>query len=124
MCAAAPRRGQKLLRTQLPRRPATSRACVLVAAQGIFSYARRFNQPVAAWDVGQVTDMQVRCCPASRDRGLLRTQLPRRPATSRARVLVVAQNMFSYANVFNQPVEAWDVGQVTSMQVRCRPIWD
>ena len=32
-----------------------------------------------------------------------------------------AQSMFSWASAFNQPVEAWDVGQVTSMHVRRRP---
>ena len=88
----------------------------------MFSRATAFNQPVAAWDVGQVTYMQVRRRPRPGGvGGLLCTQLPRRSATSRARVLVVAQSMFGYARSFNQPVEAWDVGQVTSMQVRCRP---
>ena len=85
----------------------------------MFIYARAFNQPVEAWDVGQVTNMQVRRRPVSQDRGLLHTQLPSRSATSRARVLVVAQNMFYYANSFNQPVDAWDVGKVSSMGVRC-----
>jgi len=33
----------------------------------------------------------------------------------------VAQSMFHSASSFNQPVEAWDVGQVTTMNVRCRP---
>ena len=112
---------QGLLRTQLPRRPATSRACVLVAAQGTFSYARRFNQPVAAWDVGQVTDMQVRRRPASQDRGLLRTQLPRRSGHTPYVCAGATQSMFSNAAVFNQPVEAWDVGQVASMSVRRSP---
>ena len=31
------------------------------------------------------------------------------------------QEMFRYAAVFNQPLEAWDVGQVASMSVRRRP---
>ena len=31
-----------------------------VAAQGMFQVASSFNQPVEAWDVGQVTDMSVR----------------------------------------------------------------
>ena len=33
----------------------------------------------------------------------------------------VAQTMFSGASAFNQPVEAWAVGQVTSISVRRRP---
>ena len=37
-------------------------------------------------------------------------------------VLVAAQGMFSSATAFNQPVEAWDVGQVTNMGVRRRPL--
>ena len=32
-----------------------------------------------------------------------------------------AQSMFSRAQEFNQPVAAWDVGQVTNMKVRRRP---
>ena len=32
-----------------------------------------------------------------------------------------AQSMFSSASSFNQPVEAWDVGRVISMNVRRRP---
>ena len=34
-----------------------------------------------------------------------------------------AQFMFNEAAAFNQPLEAWDVGQVTTMQVRRRPSW-
>ena len=33
----------------------------------------------------------------------------------------VAQWMFNSAGAFNQPLGAWDVGQVTNMQVRRRP---
>ena len=29
----------------------------------MFYYANSFNQPVAAWDVGKVTNMEVRRCP-------------------------------------------------------------
>ena len=57
-------------------------------AQEMFNLAVHFNQPVAAWDVGQVTSMYF---------------------------------MFRNGWDFNQPVEAWDVGQVTSMSVRRRP---
>ena len=90
----------------------------------MFSYASVFNQPVAAWDVGQVTDMQVRRRPASQDRGLLRTQLPRRSGHTPHVCAGATQSMFSNAAVFNQPVEAWDVGQVTTMRVRCHLRWD
>ena len=41
------------------------------AAQSMFSYARSFNQPLAAWDVGQVKYMSVRRRPASTSWGLL-----------------------------------------------------
>ena len=90
----------------------------------MFSYASVFNQPVAAWDVGQVTDMQVRRRPASQDWGLLRTQLPRRSGHTPYVCAGATQSMFSNAAVFNQPVEAWDVGQVTTMRVRCHLRWD
>ena len=33
-----------------------------------------------------------------------------------------AQSMFYSASSFNQPLAAWDVGQVTNMQVRHRPV--
>ena len=46
------------------------------AAQYMFYYANSFNQPVAAWDVGKVTNMEVRRCPRL-GRVLLRIQLPR-----------------------------------------------
>ena len=32
----------------------------------------------------------------------------------------VTQGVFDYASAFNQPVEAWDVGQVIRMDVRRR----
>ena len=35
----------------------------------------------------------------------------------------VAQGMFEAAKVFNQPLAAWDVGQVVDMEVRRRPHW-
>ena len=55
-------------------------------AQGMLERANVFNQPVAAWDVGKVTNMVVRRCPRL-GRVLLRIQLPRGVATSRACVL-------------------------------------
>ena len=45
-------------------------------AQQMFHYTNSFNQPLAAWDVGQVTNMGVRRRPRL-GRLLLRTQLPR-----------------------------------------------
>ena len=57
------------------------------AAQSMFHSATAFNQPLEAWDVGNVSSMQVRCR-LRRGLGLLCTQLPRRSATHRARVLV------------------------------------
>ena len=56
-------------------------------AQNMFHTARAFNQPLAAWDVGQVTDMQVCRCPASGSGARAHTQLLRGAATSRVRVL-------------------------------------
>ena len=85
----------------------------------MFYYANSFNQPVAAWDVGKVTNMEVRRCPRL-GWVLLRTQLPR--GVARACVCAgAAQDMFYYANSFNQPVAAWDVGKVTNMEVRRCP---
>ena len=56
-------------------------------AQNMFYNARAFNQPLAAWDVGQVTDMQVCRCPAFGSGARAHTQLLRGAATSRVRVL-------------------------------------
>ena len=56
-------------------------------AQNMFQSARAFNQPLAAWDVGQVTDMQVCRCPAFGSGARAHTQLLRGAATSRVRVL-------------------------------------
>ena len=36
------------------------------------------------------------------------------------RARAAAQRMFMSASAFNQPVEAWDVGKVTNMDVRRR----
>ena len=90
------------------------------AAQNMFQSASSFNQSVDAWNVGQVTDMQVCCRPASGSQGsCTHTPLwgPHKPCACAG----AAQYMFSSASSFNQPVEAWDVGQVTTMQVRRRP---
>ena len=96
------------------------------AAQNMFQNARAFNQPLAAWDVGQVTSMQVRRRPASGFGAPAHTQLLSGAVTSRVLVttcvrVLAAQYMFRYASAFNQPLAAWDVGQVTTMQVRCPP---
>ena len=115
----------------------TQRARAVCAAQNMFYSASAFNQPVAAWDVGQVTSMLVRRRPP-RERGRVGVvgqglsfatlwRIPRaRPfvtgaLTQRARAVCAAQNLFYVASAFNQPVEAWDVGQVNSMRVRRHP---
>jgi len=36
----------------------------------------------------------------------------------------VVQRIFSDNHAFNQPVETWDVGKVTNMEVRRRPRWE
>ena len=171
------RQGHKApARTQLLReRPQAVCACA-GAAQTMFYYASAFNQPLAAWDVGQVINMNVRRRPASGSQGFTHS-CACGAATSHVRVLVrrricsipralstslwtlgtlarsptcrcatalrqghrapthtrrsgghkpcacagAAQSMFSRASAFNQPVEAWDVGQVTNMQVCRRP---
>ena len=57
------------------------------AAQYMFSWATAFNQPLASWDVAQVTNMGVRRRPCL-GWVLLRTQLPSEGCgTSRACVL-------------------------------------
>ena len=114
----------------MQRKPRACRVAVEVtcacagAAQYMFHSATAFNQPVEAWDVGQVNNMQVRRRP------LWGLWAPRKPHACRVAAEATcacagaAQHMFYAASVFNQPVAAWDVGQVTSMQVRRYPIWD
>ena len=83
-----------------------------------------FNQPVAAWDVGQVTKMSVRRRPrvgSRRGWGGCGAGGPLHATVSPTRhARAVAQQMFKGASAFNQPVEAWDVDQVTRMDVRRR----
>ena len=98
-------------------------ACAGVA-QGMFEAAKVFNQPLAAWDVGQVVDMEVRRRPhwVSEGRGMgaraARSGLGRLSLRVRWHC---AQEMFYRSHRFNQPVAAWDVGKVTTMEVRRCP---
>ena len=159
---------------------------VRVCAQGMFHCAgsrqqaeSAFNQPLAAWDVGRIRDMEVCHHPVSGSGARAHTQPLRGAATSHMCVLArrskcspgrpfstslwqhgmlarsltsrcaaalcggvgglrartaaqgsghkpcacagAAQRMFKAASSFNQPLAAWDVGQVTNMQVRRRP---
>ena len=85
----------------------------------MFHMTGSFNQPVGAWDVGQVTRMDVRRRPCRVGWWLEGALLPP-DGTHFARAVPFAQEMFYYAGAFNQPVEAWDVDQVTRMDVRRR----
>ena len=117
MCAAALRQGHRA--PAHTRRSGGHKPCACAgAAQSMFSRASAFNQPVEAWDVGQVTNMQV-CRRPAFDQGLVHTHScsGERPQAVSA-CAGVAQSMFSSASAFNQPLEAWDVGQVKYMQVR------
>ena len=91
------------------------------AAQYMFSSASTFNQPLAAWDVGQVINMQVRRRPASWSQGSCTRTAAQRSGHKPCACAGAAQYMFSSASTFNQPLAAWDVGQVINMQVRRRP---
>ena len=95
------------------------------AAQVMFSSTRAFNQPVEAWDVGQVTSMLVRCCPRGEPEGGGLSPPEHAnlyvDANSACACGGAAQGMFYNAITFNQPVAAWDVGKVTAMRVRRRP---
>ena len=90
------------------------------AAQYMFYGASAFNQPVEAWDVGQVTHMGVRRRPASGSQGsCTHTRLwgPQAMCVCwRGADYVLLERALS-----TSPVEAWDVGQVTHMGVRRRP---
>ena len=82
----------------------------------MFFRAKDFNQPLAAWDVGQVTTMHVRRRPRR-----VRANTSQLARTSGACARVGAtQEMFEHAWAFNQPVAAWDVGKVVDMKVRHR----
>ena len=80
-----------------------------------------FDQPVGAWDVGQVTRMDVRRRPCRVGWWLGALFCHRTTHTCFARAVTFAQEMFYQSGAFNQPVEAWDVGQVTRMDVRRAP---
>ena len=88
-----------------------------------------FNEDLNAWDVGKVTNMEVRRRPRWEPEVLggavggggsfaMHTGAPTR------RERAVVQRIFSDNHAFNQPVETWDVGKVTNMEVRRRPRWE
>ena len=83
-------------------------------AQEMFAEASAFNQPVNSWDVGQVSNMKVRRCLRS-DIGAVTAC---HGSVTRA-CWCRAQSMFYKSSAFNQPVNAWNVGKVTDIQV-CR----
>ena len=85
-------------------------------AQAMFDRSFKFNQPVAAWDVGKVTTMRVR-----RWARVWVHTAAQRSGHKPCACAGAAQEMFSRATSFNQPVAAWDIGQVTSMSVRRCP---
>ena len=81
-----------------------------------------FNEDVNAWDVGQVTNMNVRRRALRQGhKAPARTQLLRERPQAVCACAGAAQTMFYYASAFNQPLAAWDVGQVINMNVRRRP---
>ena len=86
-----------------------------------------FDEDINAWDVGRVTSMDVRCrlFSGGGDGVIGPAWLePHLHSWSGARsdgVRAGAQAMFYGAGSFNQPVNAWNVGKVTSMWVRRRP---
>ena len=86
----------------------------------MFHSATAFNQPVAAWDVGQVIDMSVRLRPLLRVGLCVNLLLAGWLWKQHVTCAGAAQYMFRRATAFNQPVEAWDVGQVINMRVRRR----
>ena len=99
--------------------------CAVVCVQKMF-HSSGFNQPLDAWDVRQVTSMVVRRRPASWSQGFCtHTAAPGEwPQVACACAGAAAQYMFNGASAFNQPVEAWDVGQVTNMKVRAPTTWE
>ena len=93
---------------------------VLGAAQHMFDSASSFNGPLEAWDVGQVIRMRVRRHPSSGLGAHAHTQLAQGSSHKPCACAGVVQLMFVSASAFNQPLAAWDVGQVTEMNVRRR----
>ena len=135
--AAAPHRDTIAAPRSVTRHHAAPRASLLpnpraACAQGMFFQATAFNQPLNSWDVSSVTNMEVRRAP----RPAMRTPpgggdalrhhsgaAPRHHATPRTSVLpnpraACAQYMFYNAAAFNQPLNSWDVGSGTYMEVR------
>ena len=88
-CAAALRLSRGSCCTHTAAQGSGHKPCARAgAAQRMFYYASSFNGPLEAWDVGQVTGMQVRQRPASWSQGsCAHTAAPGCVATSRAHVL-------------------------------------
>jgi surface protein len=98
-----------------------ARACVYA----VFSFASSFNQPLADWDVGQVTNMGSsksrlcgRCCRGHGLGGARAGASLRDVAAGVCWGLCVhacVYAVFDRASSFNQPLANWDVSQVTYM---------
>ena len=87
----------------------------LCRVQATFYEAHAFNQPLEAWDVSRVTVFGVRAA----SRPLLPYPLTRTPRLAFAyHSLCRVQLTFQDANAFNQPLEAWNVSRVTTLEVR------
>lgn len=75
--------------------------------QTMFAYKPRFNQPIGGWDVSKVTNME---------------QMFREAAAFNQPIrgwdvsnVTNMKHMFNAANAFNQPLDGWDVSNVTTM---------
>ena len=74
---------------------------------GMFSAAKKFNQPIEHWDVSNITNMSVM---------FSRAESFNQPLENWNVSNVTDMNhMFSIARSFNQPLEKWDVSNVTNM---------
>ena len=92
-CAAALRQGHRA--PAHTRRSGGHKPCACAgAAQSMFYGASAFNQPVEAWDVGQVTNMGVRRRPASGSQGSCTRTAAQRSGHKPCACAGAAQRMF------------------------------
>ena len=110
--------------------------CVILFLMGrdqyMFNGAAAFNQNIAGWNVGRVTDMQVSHGPSlplslSASRGIRPHHgISHLLRMCRALCVILSfmgrdQFMFLCAAAFDQNIASWNVGSVTTMQVSHRP---
>ena len=80
---------------------------LLTNMEGMFNSASDFNQPISAWDVGNVNNMYLMFTGA--------TAFNQNIGSWNVSRVSNMDSMFNSASAFNQPIGSWNVGNVTTM---------